>query len=408
MSVIRNFKQALSKHLNKSVTTDSTSFNSFSTSIPEMPQIIESRTKDWVLYGDDNLYPLKLNDLPWGSSIHNSILKTKTKMTHGDQFLINGAKTKEESQANYNALQGSVKSDFDLIYNNTNGTENLFTITTKLAGDLQKYGAFCFEVVWNTDFTKIVTIKYKDIKYIRAGKADTSGEVECYYWCKDWTKANRSDYKPQEIKAFDLDDKENYNQLVYIKLGDLDYYGIPPYAGAITWIFTDFQMGLFHKSNLENGMNPSMWLKFYKKPSSENERDLIIDSIRRQFTGAKNTGKHIVTFSDGKELAPDFQPIDVSNLDKQLLLLAELCDRKILTGHQLTSPLLAGISTSGQIGGNTELGTAYQIFDKVCIEADRNLIVSTINKIFEVNKTPVKIDILPFNPIPQTPTTNGN
>jgi hypothetical protein len=110
----------------------------------------------------------------------------------------------------------------------------------------------------------------------------------------------------------------------------------------------------------------------------------------------------MVFFSDGKELAPDIQPVETSGLDKQLIILAELCDKKILTGHQLTTPLLAGVSISGQLGGNTELQTGFQIFDKVSMEADRNYVSQSIQNVFNYNKTGVKISINPFNPF-----TNG-
>jgi len=406
MSIIKDFKTALNKAVRGTqVQRGNDSMSVFATSIPEVPKILEKRNVDYVFYGEDNLYPLQLFDLPFGSAIHNSIIKTKVKMTHGDGFLINGAKTKEESLSNYQSLPSAVKTDFDLIFLNLNGTEPLLKITERLANDLQKYGAFCYEVVYNLDFTKIVTIKYVDVKYIRAGKINESGEIEFYYHSRDWTSVRKPGGAPKKIKAFDIDDREYCNQLVYEKIGDLEYYGVPSYIGAITWIYTDFQMGLFHKSNLENGMNPGLALKFYKLPASENDRDDIMGNLKAQFKGAKNTGKHMVFFSDGKELAPDIQAIETSGLDKQLLLLAELCDKKILTGHQLTSPLLAGVSVSGQLGGNTELQTAFQIFDKVSMEADRNYLVNSINKIFAVNKTAVKLDILPFTPFTTTTST---
>lgn len=399
--MIREFRTALTKALNKQVKVQTNDFSVFSSSIPEVPRIIEKKNVDFVFYGEDNCYPYQLFDLPYGSAIHNSILKTKTKMTHGDGLLLNGAKTLEESMNVYNSLQGNVKADFDLLYKNPNGKEPLLRIMEKLANDFQVYGAFCYEIVYNMDFSKIVTLKYVPVKDVRAGKAEND-EIEYYYVSKDWTQWKRPGYQPTKIKAFDTDDREHYNQLVYEKVGNLDYYGVPSYVGAITWIYTDFQMGLFHKSNLENGMNPSMALKFYKLPASENDRDMIMDNIKRQFTGSKNTGKHMVFFSDGKELAPDIQPVETSGLDKQLIILAELCDKKILTGHQLTTPLLAGVSISGQLGGNTELQTGFQIFDKVSMEADRNFLIGSIQKIFDYNKIGVKLDINPFTPFKNT------
>jgi hypothetical protein len=119
--------------------------------------------------------------------------------------------------------------------------------------------------------------------------------------------------------------------------------------------------------------------------------------------GAQQAGRFITTFSNGKELAPDIKAIETSNLDKQLITLAELCDKKILSGHQLTSPLLVGISVSGQLGGNTELQIAYQIFDNVIIGSDRNMIDKDLQFIYGLNVPNVTVEINPFNPFKVRP-----
>lgn len=365
-------------------------------SMTETPKIIEKKTKDWVLYGEDNLYPLKLKDLLTGSAIHNSIVKTKSKMTAGDGWLINGANNEEESKLKFAALSEMTKEDFILFNENRNDKNNIDTIKSLLAKDLQTYGAFAYELVWNKDFTRIATVKYVEVEKIRSGKY-CNDKVESYWYCRDW--ANTKVYKPIEMVAFNKDNKENQNQLVYEKVGSFEYYGEPFYQGAMTWIQTDFKMGLFHLSNISNGMNPSMALNFFKIPADENAKQAILDDIRGNFSGVENTGKHMVFFSENKEVAPTISPVQTSGLDKQLLLLAELCDKKILTGHQLTSPLLVGISISGQLGGGTELELAYKIFDNIVIAADRKIISNSLQKnVLYVNKTDVKIEINPFNP----------
>jgi len=254
--------------------------------------------------------------------------------------------------------------------------------------------------VLNGDGTKVSTIKYLDIRNVRAGKM-VNNKVESYWYSRDWSKCTHKEFKPVELIAFDPKKKkqEHLNQIVYVKRGKLEYYPEPDYIGCLTWIQTDYQMGIFHLSNIENGMNPSMKLQFYKLPGSENEKQAILDDIRRRFTGPKRTGKHMVFFSEGKDLAPDISPIQVNNLDKQLIILAELCDQKILTGNKLTSPLLAGISTKGQLGGNTELETAFRIYDNSRMKPYRNMIIRSYQKnIIDFNKIDARLNINPFNP----------
>jgi hypothetical protein len=395
-----NFIEKFKKQLRKGSTSEPTknySFGSVDYTIDNIPCIIEKRNDPWVIYGENNLYPLQVSDLRNGSAIHNSIVKTKAKMTAGDGFLINGAISEEESKVKYDSLPSAVKTEYDLFLTNPHNSEDLTQVTEKLADELQEQGQYCYEVIFNNDFSKIVRTKYVKTEYIRSGKM-VGDKVQSYWYSRDWTKTKQSEFKPVEIPVFDGVNKTSLNQLVFEKIGKQDYYGELPYKGALNWIMIDFKMSIFHLSNLDNGMNPSMWFKYYKLPETEEQKQEIINNHKKAFKGVSNAGKFQISFSNGKELAPDIMPIANSNLDKQLLNLTEICDKKILTGHQLTSPLLAGVAVSGQLGGNTELETAYKILDNMSIEADRKHIERSLQKVLDYNKTPIQLAINPFNP----------
>lgn len=391
-------RDLLKKELGPKKTT-TTTIGSVEMGITEPPKIIEKRGAEYVLWGEDNLYPNKISELKHCSPIHNAIISTASDLIAGNGFLFNGAKTPEESEAVYNSLDPGTKAGLDQFTKNPYGNQSLVEITKEIALDLKEQGGFSIETVLNTNKDKVATLKYTDIRNIRAGKM-VNDKVESYWFTRDWARATYKEHKPREFKSFDPKQTEvdSLNQIIFVKRGKLDYYPEPDYIGALTWIQIDAQMGVFHLANIENGMNPSLWWRFYKKPGSENEQQLVLDELRRNYKGSGKAGKHIVTFSEGKELAPDITPVSVSNLDKQLIVLAELSDKKILTGHKLTSPLLAGISVSGQLGGNQELEKAFQIYDKTRIAPYRAMIAETYQKILDFNKINVKIAINPFNP----------
>jgi len=396
MSLLGNIRKELDKQFNKKIEATKMEFGS-AYSISEVPQAIEKKGKDWVFYGEDNLYPQKLKELLTGSAIHNAIVKTKAMMTAGDGLLLNGAKTVEESDQIYNSLDARLKAEWDSFVNNTFGKESLQGVISHLSFDLHTYGAFSYEVVWNNQFDQISNIRSQKVASLRAGK-ENNGWIDSYWHSRDWEKSGQSEYKPRPIKTFDPSNIDSVNQIVYEKIGELEYYGEPSYSGALTWIQTDIQMGVFHLSNIENGMNPSMIMKFYQLPASEGDKQMILDEIRRRYTGSNKTGKHMVFFSTDKESAPDISAAEVSNLDKQMIVLAQLCDQKILTGHQLTSPLLVGIATAGQLGTNTQLEQAYQIFDNTIISHSRKMIERSLNKVLKINAPELSFTINPFNP----------
>jgi hypothetical protein len=398
------------RHLNPPKTSKSTAMNFRSIDIApnEVPNVIEKAGLEYVMYGESNLYPQQLFDLKHGSPTHNSILKTKAKMMSGDGLLYNGLKTKEESEAFYKSLQGTQKAELDYLLNNKVGGFKLEDLQDLLAQDYQDYGAYCYSILYNKDFTKIAGIKYYKVENIRCGKMNEKQEIECYYYSRNWDKKTQTQFKPVKIAAYKEGNKDTYEQMVYRKVGSLDYYGIPSYSGALNWVYTDFQMGVFHRSNMENGMNPGLHFKFYRKPASEEEEDRIIASIKKQYMGAMRTGKMLATFNPDKESAMDIMPVETSNLDKQLMLVAELCDQKILTGHQLTTPMLAGISSKNGMSNNSgELETGYQLLDGLTIAADRKVLRNDIEWWFKTNKIGFDVDINKFKPFSEIPKTTN-
>lgn len=373
----------------------------------EIPKITESKGSKYVIYGKDNLYPQWLRSLRNQSAIHNSIIQVRSYMMAGSNFLVNGAKTKEESDANLAALPLNDQIRYNAFIKNELGKKDLYEIKTNLSLDYQTQGQMALEVVWSTDFSYIATIKVVDSKDIRTGPL-VNGKIEEFYYSRDW-KYERNPtcikaFNPKSPEIFKNSSEENpsnltYNQLIWITDGDGDYYGEPFYIGSLTWIDIDAKMANFHLSNIENGFSPSMSLKFYQKPKTEEERISITNRIQKQFGGTSKAGKAMIFFSDGKENAPDIDAIQVANLDKQYLALSELATRNILIGAQASSPLLFGNSTPGSLGGNTELETAYRIYNNAVIAPSRMKLEKIFNELLKINKIPVTITIEAFNPI---------
>ena len=377
------------------------SFDHVSFAVPEIPIIREVRGKEYVFFGLDNLYPQHMKMIVGQSPTQGAIIKGKSGMMAGDGFLVNGTKTEVESKEFIDKLDPKVKQAYLDFLANKNGTATLEEINAKLSYDYQFLGAMALEVVWSMDFTKIVTLKYVDITTVRTGKMH-NGKVCEYWYSRDWMYYTKEGFMPQCIAAFDIKNKKDYNQLIYIKGGNLEYYGQPAYSEGISWVEIEGKLANFHLSNITNGFAPSMALKFYTKPGSPEEQSMIINGIKKQYSGTGNAGRAMVFFSDGKDLAPDISDIPVSNLDKQYTAVGAVTVQSILTANQITSPLLFGISTPGQLGGNSELATAYQILNNSVIAPDRKRLENLWNMLFAINGLGITISILPFNPLIDT------
>lgn len=368
---------------------------SFATQNKGLPVISTKNTsKDWIPFGSDNLYPNFLMDIYHLSPIHQAILTQKAAMAAGRGFDYNDSRMDENDRMRLNS-----------ILEFADGKRSLEDLTGQLALDYQIFGAFAIEVVWSNDFSRIAMMKRVQADRVRIGKElDTDGDPTVYWYSEDWTD-QRKEKIP--IAAFNRADQTNHSQLLYVKRPGIgiDIYGIPSYLSAINWIELDAEIGVFHRSNIQNGFAPSMSFRFFKKPKTQEERDSITRSIQRSFSGSENAGKALVFFSDSKDSAPDVTPLAVSDLDKQFTVIQGQVVNQILTAHRVTSPLLFGIKTPGELGGTAELETAYSIFEASVVEPDRRVLEKAINTIIKAAGIPTTLNIREFNPLAKISTT---
>lgn len=348
----------------------------------ELPQPKETKNFDWVLFGPHNSFPQDLLEYRNSSSIHDAIIESKTNLIAGQGFIFD--LTRELSE--------------QFIVNNWKLVpfwRKLDKVFWMVARDQETFGYSCFEVIYSMDRTRIVDINWVDASRIASGKRDEFGNVKDYYYSENWR--NIQQYKPRKIESFDPNG-EAVRQLVFIKRDDnnMDYYSLPNYYSALRWIKADGLMAEYNLAAINNGFSPSMVFKFYKKPTPE-ERRMNAEAIKSQHGGAKNAGKAIILYSDGKELAPDIETKDATNIDARLIQVADQIVQQIITAHR-AHPQLLGIQTPGKLGYSQELLQSWEIFDAMVIKPERKLILDHFKQVLVYNGL-TRIDIEPLVPI---------
>lgn len=342
----------------------------------DLPTIKESRNKDYVEYGSSNLYPEYLKDMFNTSPTHNAIVKTKAQMVVGDGWIYDDTLLDEAKKIEVIKILNFIKRD---MYD--------------LSLDYQIFGAMAFEIIWSLDFSKVVEVNRIDVSKLRSGKFD-DGEVEEWYYKRDWS--NRRE-EAVCIPVLDLSNRQDHRQIIYIpgQMVSNEYYAEPQYISSMDWITLESQVGLYYRSLIENGFNPSLVVKIFRRPGSQEERDQTVGDLKRTFGGVKNTGKAMVMFSDGKELAPEVMPIEVANVDKQFTVIADQITQKILTGERATTPELFGIAVPGQLGSG-DFETKVKCFSKFVIAPDQFIFEQAVNKILRLNGYDVNLKLNPF------------
>lgn len=348
----------------------------------DLPMPKEQKGYDWVTFGPNNSFPLEILEFRNASAIHDSIIEGKTSLIAGNGFMFGNDRVESDQFLvdNWKQIPFWRKMDRILWLN---------------ARDLETFGYACFEIIYSIDRTRIVDINWIDSSRVASGKKDEFGNINEYYYSENWS--NIRQYPPRKIEAWNPNG-EAPRQLMFIRRQDnnMEYFALPNYYSALRWIKADGLMAEYNLAAIKNGFSPSIVFKFYKKPSPE-ERRYNSEAIKSQHGGEKNAGKAVIFYSEGKELAPDVQTIDATNIDQRLLQVADQIVQQIITAHRC-HPQLLGIQTPGKLGFSTELIQSWEIFDKMVIRPERKLLLDAYKEILIYNGVP-RVQIEPLVPI---------
>jgi hypothetical protein len=164
----------------------------------------------------------------------------------------------------------------------------------------------------------------------------------------------------------------------------MKYYPLPDYVGALKIIELDAQVDNFHLNNITNGVVPSVAITTFTN-ANEEEREAIEIMLRQQYGGTQNAGSLIYMDVDSPENAPVITPIQSNGTDEYYTTINDLVTQKILTAHRITSPMMLGIKTEGQLGGRTETTEAYLLFTNTVVKPFQQAILDCFDEIFKIN-----------------------
>ena len=336
----------------------------------DLPNIKEVRGKEYMYYGDRNLFPQRLIELYDSSAMHHTAIQAIKDGIIGDGIKVVGGE-----------------------YINSKG-ETVDEVFEKIALDYSIYNGYAVNVVWNKAGDRIAEIYHLPFANVRSGKQDEEDNVNEYFYSSDWSNIRK--YKPVSYKAFDPTDnkKDNASQIYYCfnYTPGNDVYPLPAYVGALNDIELDARVSRFHNANISNGLAPSMFVQFRNGIPTPEERRMIYNEIEETFTGEDNAGRFFLAFSEpGKEL--QVTPIENAN-DDYYITLEERISSRILTAHRITSPLLLGIKDANGFSSNAEeILISYSHFMNTVIEPKRKKILSTYAFLLKLHGLNVTVEV---------------
>lgn len=352
------------------------------------PEIVEQYNRDWVEYGEDNNYFDYLIDRYNGSATNNAAINGIAEMIYGKGL---------------DAVEEDAKGkDYEQM-------KELFTKSCmkKVCYDYKMMGQAAIQIIYSKDRKKIVQVEHMPVETLRAEKANSKGEIQGYYYAKDWSEVT---YKtqPKRIPAFGT--SKSGLEILYIKPYRAGFYYYSPvdYQGGLQYAELEEEIANYHINNIQNGLAPSMLINFNNGVPTEEQRSLIEQNIQEKFSGSSNAGRFILAFNDSKELSASIEPVILSDAHEQYKFLSDESMRKVMVSHRIVSPMLVGIKDNTGLGNNAEeLQTASLLMDNTVIRPMQVTILDELEKVLMYNGIELDIYFKTLQPLEFTDLTNA-
>jgi DNA-binding MarR family transcriptional regulator len=350
-----------------------------------LPIYKEVKGKDWIYYGERNDYPNYLLRIYNNSAKHNAIVTGKVDYICGNGWSVKAEDEMQKAKA------------YGMIDKVNSEDESLNELTKKLTTDMTIFGGYYLQVIWTKATGEIAELYHVDYYKVR-----TNADNSEFYVSDNWIKNDNVNPRPEyeTFPAFDPNNRTG-SQILYFKeyRAGANTYSLPDYRGAISYIELDISIGEYHLNTINNGMFSSKLINLNGGKVSQEEEDRIERQFKDKFSGSKNAGKFMLAFNDSKDNEPSIVDLSGTELDKHFDLLNKTVQQEIFSGHKVSSPMLFGIKTEGQLGGRSEIREAYELFQNTYINTKQRSLEETINYLYKFNDLQALLELRKTEPI---------
>jgi hypothetical protein len=319
-----------------------------------------NQTNGYIPFGQDNLFPELLNQIFYSSPLHGSIVGYKVNAAVGGGFNIVADRLTPQDKLELYTLERKL-----------NIKKVVPAVTQQLILHNRVYFKLCFDD--KMKLTKIVNLSPEKLRINLDRKR--------YYICDDWS----SRIGVQEIRRYTPTSRDYEQLFVYeVECIGQDFYPLPQYTSALNFAFLSGELSYFAKSNIQNSIFPSFAMMFPKKPQSEEEKNMIRNTLDR-LKGAANAGKAVAFFSNNAEQMPKIEALPNNNNDGLFQEASQLNTEQICFSHTI-DPILMGIRTTGSLGNGSDIKQAYIIFEKNVVMPLRDMVSDIFNELLFIAK----------------------
>ena len=344
----------------------------------EPPVIKEAKREDWVEFGSSNDYYSFLIDCYTNSTTNNAIINNVSRLIYGKGLSATNASKKPSEYASMMSLFSK-------------------KTVRHLCVDLKMLGQCAMQVIYTKDRKRIAQVEHIPVQLLRSEKCNEEGKIEGFYYSDDWTDTKR--YQPKRISAFGCsnDDIEIYFVKPY-SVG-LKYYALPDYIGATPYCTLEESISEYLINEVNNGFSSRAVINFNNGSPSEEQQQLIKSKVLNQLTGTSGE-KVIISFNNNQDSKTTVDSMPVNDAPDLYNTLTETCLRKIMLGHQITSPLLFGIASQNGFSSNAdELRDSFILFENMIIRPYREMLTDAFDELLAYNDIALNLYFKTLKPL---------
>jgi hypothetical protein len=352
----------------------------------EPPQVVESKREDWVTYGESNSYFNFLIDRYKNSTTNNAIINNISRLIYGRGLFALDANRKPNEYAQMMTLFNQ-----DCL--------------RKLSFELKALGQCALQVHYDKAHTKILKTYHIPVQLLAPEKCNKDGDIEAYYYSDNWEDIKK--FPPKRISAFGFSNDEI--EILYIQpysLG-MKYFSYVDYQGALSYALLEEEVSNYLINEVQNSFSGTKIVNFSNGIPTPEMQDEISQQVLGKLTGSKGR-KVIVSFNDNVENKTTVEDIPLNDAPEHYTYLSEECLRKIMLGHNVTSPLLFGIASGNGFSSNAdELKNSSILFDNMVIKPFQDLLIASLDRILAFNGISLKLAFRTLQPLEFTDVENA-
>ena len=350
------------------------------------PTIQEANRENWVEYGDDNNFYAYLIDRFTNSTTNNAIINNIARLIYGKGLSALDASKKPNEYAQFMSLLH--KDDI-----------------RKIVLDRKLLGQFAVQVHYNDKHDKILKAYHIPVNLLRAEKCDKEGKINGYYYSDDWTDVKK--YAPVRYSAFGS--SKDKVEILFSKpyAVGMKYYSYVDYQGCLPYCLLEEEIGDYLINEVQNGFSGTKVVNFNNGVPTEEQQNIISNKVLDKLTGSRGQ-KVIVAFNNNAESKTTVDDIPLNDAPEHYTYLSEECLKKIMLGHNVTSPLLFGVaSTNGFSSNADELKNSSILFDNMVIRPFQEEIIEAFDSILAFNGISLKLFFRTLQPLEFTDLENA-